>query len=663
MCGIAGILQLTPERRHLAPAIRSMTTRMEHRGPDDEGYLLVDLEKNTYLPFYGDGTTPDSSGNRPDHPHIRSAYSQKAHLALGHRRLTIIDLSFNGHQPMSSKNGKCWLIFNGEIYNFKEIRSRLVKLGHRFESQSDTEVLLAAYMQWGMEAVEQFNGMFALAIYDSMEQSLYLARDRIGIKPLYYTRRNNCLIFASDIKTIIASGLYEPEPDMEGLWHNLSFSITPRPNTMFKDVFAVPQAHWLKIHLGAIRSGACKITTRRYWSIPIGVQEHNMTEAGAIEQLEEHLTRSIRYRLTADVEVGTFMSGGIDSTTVSAMASKLHPGINAFTLAFDKSVPEYDEADQAVETAKMHGMRHILEKVAPEKVLEHIPDMVRGYEEPFCTLAPNYLISQLISKHHIVVVLNGLGGDELFAGYSHYLDLNKWKWKKMAAHVFPSFMPHYSRYRRLKTIANYYADQYSNFHQFEKEKLFGQKTSFDSLTLPERLYAPADDEASFGDDIEALNYYDLISYIGNHHVYRIDQFTMRFSLEGRFPFLDHELIELAFRIPSRLKIRKNAENGDSLQKYVQKYVLRKVAEKYIAPACLKMPKRGFGLPVGRWMKGPLKELTQSSLEKLKKRDIFNPKEIDRLHESFKHADPLLYKKVWHLVMVELWFQAFIDSNI
>jgi asparagine synthase (glutamine-hydrolysing) len=648
MCGIAGILQMIPDSSRLTRAIQRMTLQMKRRGPDDEGYLLVDLEKNILQPYYGDDTPRETDGlqHGPACPHIDTAYSRKAHLAFGHRRLTIIDLSFNGHQPMSSKDGKSWLIFNGEIYNYKEIRGQLEQSGHIFSSRTDTEVLLTAYMEWGMEGLRKLNGMFALAIYDQREPALYLARDRIGIKPLYYTRQKDRFIFASDIKTIIASGLYTPELHSEGLWHNLSFSITPRPMTLFKDVYAVPPAHWLKIDLSTYR-----VTEHRYWQVPIGRQDRHMTEAEAVEQLEEHLTRSIQYRLIADVEVGTFMSGGIDSTTVSALAAKLHPGINAFTLAFGKSVPEYDEVDQAIETAKMHPMSHILERVNPDEVLPHIHDMVLGYEEPFCTLAPNYLISRCISGHGIVVVLNGLGGDELFAGYSHYLEVRKWKWKKLAAAFFPSSMAHYRRYRRLKTIGCFYADQFSNFLEHEKEKLFPTNAGYDSLTLMDRFYAPP--EGTFSDAIEALSYYDLISYIGNHHVYRIDQFTMRFSLEGRFPFLDHQLVELAFRIPSRFKIKKN----------LQKVVLRKVAEKYIAPACLQMPKRGFGLPVGRWMKEPLRQLTESSLQKLKKRDIFNHVEIDNLYDTFKQSSPQLYKKVWHLVMIELWFQKFIDRTV
>lgn len=660
MCGIAGIIKLDNEKEQLVPHIHRMTERMRHRGPDDEGYLLVDLDKPEVSTFFGDDTP--GGGKNLTAPgtaapgHIKDAYSSNSHLVFGHRRLKIIDLSYNGHQPMCDEKQRYWLIFNGEIYNYKEIRTRLEGHGHVFYSRTDTEVVLRAYIEWGETCLQYFNGMFAFAIYDRNKAEVFLARDRIGIKPLYYTRAQDRFIFASDIKTIIASGFYRPEVNWEGLWHNFSFNLAPRPMTAFHDVFALPQAHWLKIDL---RRPVLSTTPQRYWRIPVGRQDPRMTEDDAVQLLEEHLSRSIKYRLEADVEVGTFMSGGIDSTTISAMAASSHEGINAFTLAFEEEVPEYDELEQAIETARMHPMRHIIMKVKPEEVMDHITEMVQGYEEPICILSPNYLISKCIAQHGITVVLNGLGGDELFAGYTHYLDLGAWKWKRLVANLSPGFLlkKRQLRYRDIKTVGNYYADQFSNFLEGEKARLFLNRDHFNTLNVIDRLYLPWEEDDPkhfpFSDEVEALSYYDLMAYIGNHHVYRIDQFTMNFSLEGRFPFLDHELIEMAFRIPTRLKIKKKHPQ-------YQKYVLRKLAEKYIAPGCLQMPKKGFGLPTGRWMKNQLKEFTETCLSDLKKRDIFNNNEIDRWYEIFKNDTPLLYKKVWHLVMTELWLKEFID---
>lgn len=660
MCGIAGIIKLDNEKEPLLPHIHRMTERMRHRGPDDEGYLAVDLEKRKIHTFIGDDTPGDGANRtaaglaRPKH--VKSAYSLNTHLVLGHRRLKIIDLSYNGHQPMCDETQRFWLVFNGEIYNYKEIRSRLEDHGHTFFSKTDTEVVLRAYMQWHEDCLYYFNGMFAFAVYDCNNAEIFMARDRIGIKPLYYTRMQDRFIFASDIKTIISSGFYRPGVNWEGLWHNFSLNIAPRPMTAFRDVFALPQAHWLRIDL---RRPVMTSTPQRYWQIPIGSQDQRMSEDDAVQLLESHLSRSIKYRLEADVEVGTFMSGGIDSTTISAMSASQHKDINAFTLAFEEDVPEYDELDQAIETARMHPMRHIIMKVKPEEVIDNIREMVLGYEEPICILSPNYLISKCIAQHGITVVLNGLGGDELFAGYSHYLDLDAWKWKRLAARLSPGFLlkKRQLRYRKLNTVGNYYADQFSNFLEGEKARLFLIKNNFDTLTVIERLYMPRTDDNPmrfpFSDEVDALSYYDLMAYIGNHHVYRIDQFTMSFSLEGRFPFLDHELIEMAFRIPTRHKVKKNNPQ-------FQKYILRKLAEKYIAPGCLEMSKKGFGLPTGRWMKNQLKEFTETCLSDLKKRDIFDKTEIDRWYDTFKKGSPLLYKKVWHLVMTELWLREFID---
>lgn len=642
MCGIAGIIGLSRDKQLIAPNIHRMTMQMKHRGPDDEGYLLVDTGKREIEHYYGDDTPRGENGcGSLVRPHIKEAYSRRTNIAFGHRRLNIIDLTFGGHQPMTTADGGLTIIFNGEIYNYKAVQFALEREGHRFQTGCDTEVVLMAYKQWGSHCLQMFNGMFAFAVYDRFRQEVFIARDRIGIKPLYYTFQKDFIIFGSDIKTIIASGLYKPQVNWEGLWHNFSFSVSPRPMTAFKDVNALQPGHWMKIDLSNF-----KITRERYWNILTYSQDLKMTESDAVELLEEQLTRAIRYRLTADVEVGTFMSGGIDSTTISAIASRLHPGISSFTLAFKEPVPEYQELEQAKATARRHPLKHIIEIADPDLLLDHVGDMVLGYEEPICILSPNYILAQCIARHGITVVLNGLGGDELFAGYSHYRDVKYWRLKRFLANFTPQ---PWRRYRKMKNIDNFYVDQYAMITENDKRNLFTGK-QYDTTTILEKMYTT--DSTLFTDDIEALSYLDIMNYIGNHHVYRIDQFTMRFSLEGRFPFLDHELIELAFRIPSRHKINKSC----------QKCVLRKVAEKYIAPECLTMPKKGFGIPVGRWMKNQLKHLTETTLEQLKDRDIFNNRYIDFLYEDFKQKSPVHYKKVWHLVMTELWFQYFIDGK-
>jgi asparagine synthase (glutamine-hydrolysing) len=651
MCGIAGIFALDGQEHRVTQALHCMSNKMKKRGPDDEGYLLAWFSDRKAIDFRGDDTVLSDESFLVPHLHVQNAYSTPCHVALAHRRLSIIDLSPAGHQPMRSDDGRYWIVYNGEIYNFQEVAQELASLGVCFRGHSDTEVILYAYRQWGAVALQKFNGMFALAIWDNREQELFCARDRIGIKPFYYTIQGGLFIFASDIKTIIASGLYHPEVSLEGLYHNLSFGVAPRPLTAFKDVYALEQAHWLRIEATG------QMTKQRYWQLPVGTQDHSMSEADAVALLEEHLHDAVKRQLIADVPVGTFMSGGIDSTTISAIAAQHHPGIQAFTLAFDPEIVELDELAQAQATAAMYPMQHIIRTVKASDILDHIQELVLCHEEPYYAISPNYLISQLVADHRVKVILNGLGGDELFGGYTYYRWPQRWQLLRRLT-LFTGLLSKLGpQWERLHTVASvesadrlhsalfaYQAEQ-SKQHLFQDPAV----QDFNSIEYLHQLYVGNGTE--FCDAIEALCYMDLISYIGNHHVYRVDQFTMEFSIEGRFPLLDHKLIEAAFHIPSRFKVHGNT----------QKYVLRRVAEKLIHPSCLQMKKKGFSLPMDRWMRGSLQPLVHKKLTQLMQRDIFAPAEIRRRWEAFE-THSRSYYSLWHLVMVELWFETFLDGQ-
>ena len=643
MCGIAGIISLRGEKTLQAICLHKMTEQMKNRGPDDEGYVLIDTETGQIKSYFGDSTSIKNKHIKRVQSntdlHVSSTYNLKSNIALGHRRLSIVDLSFHGHQPMSDSTGRFWIVYNGEIYNYKEIRQKLINLGHNFIGCSDTEVLLHSFMEWGIACLHKFNGMFAFAIYDNHTKEIFFARDRIGIKPFYYTIQDGQFIFASDIKTIIASGLYKAEIDWEGLWHNLSLGVAPRPITTFKDVYSLEQAHWMKLDMYG------KIAKERYWDIPIGAQDFTMSEGDAIELLEQELIKSVKYRLIADVDVGTFMSGGIDSTLISAIASTLHPGIKAFTLGFDKSLSEFNEVDQASETAKMQKMEHIIKIVNPEDIISNIDDIVLIHEEPYYAISPNYTISKFVSENNIKVVLNGIGGDELFAGYSYYNKrLNIWK-KAKKINLLLKLLPYglngklntLKDFSNINKIVDFYLYHHSNFKEGEKRILFKSINKFNTSETFNDLYDVGD--KVFTDDIEMISYCDIMSYIGNHHVYRVDQFTMNFSIEGRFPFLDHNLIQAAFKIPSKYKIKEGK----------QKYILKKVAEKYIAKSCLNMGKRGFSFPLKHWMESnhKLRELTKKSISVLKSKEFFKL--------GSKNLS-LNYQQIWHLVMVELWIE-------
>jgi len=649
MCGIAGILSFN----NSVPFqnIKIMTQAMRHRGPDDEGFAFFNSKNHKYNIFGGVDTpinvfksslsfTPNNQfgGNLPP----------DTILAFGHRRLSIIDLSPAGHQPMCTKDGRYWIVYNGEIYNFKEIRSEISKHGENFVSNTDTEVILKAYRLWGSECLKKFNGMWAFVIWDNKKKVLFCSRDRIGIKPFYYYLTNDFFLFASDIKTLIASNIYKPEPNWEGVYHAMSLQCAPRPMTCFKGVKALEQAHWMTIDLRK------SIQKERYWRIPVGEIDCNKTEDQWKDELEYTLRQAVKRRLVADVPVGTFMSGGIDSTTVSAIAATLHPGIKAFTLGHAKDAAELDELPQASATASMYDMEHIFEKSNSNEVLEHLDEIVNCYEEPFPSLGPIYFISSLVNKYNTTVVLNGLGPDEMFCGYGRERWLQLWKKVSFLRKAFRSMLQkgNIGKLNRIlgsRDIIDYYINVFSPFTDQEKRSLFSDDIAkgWDTYTLFKEVYRLK--QFDFSGDIEALTYLDILNYIGNHHVYRIDQFTMHFSLESRFPFLDHELIELSCKMPASIKVI----NG------VGKSIMRHVAGKYIDSSCLSMTKKGFVMPMDQWMRTKIGPLIEDKLVALKTRGIFENAKLDILSTRFnKYND--FYLKLWLPVSIELWLEAFFD---
>lgn len=637
MCGIAGIYALGTESLSGFESVHKMAQAMHHRGPDGEGYFRA-YKNNQSGQFIARAS--------------QSEYEKKADLFLAHKRLSILDLTNAGQQPMPTDDRRFWISYNGELYNYLALAEELKSNGVHITTHSDTEVLLKAYQLWGVEALTKFNGMFAFVIWDDVEKTLFCARDRVGIKPFYYTIQNNYFLFASDIKTIIASGLYTAQVNLEGLYHAMSYGVAPRPMTSFKGIYALPQAHWLLIKPNG------ELLKQRYWNIPINTQNHNLSEQDAVDLLDEKLRSAVKRRLVSDVPVGTFMSGGVDSTLISAMAAQEHPGIKAFTLGYEGYASEFDEVPQARATASMYNLEHIVQTIKAESILNYIEDNIRNYEEPYYSLSPNYLISRLVNSHDVTVVLNGLGGDELFAGYRHSYWANRQTMMRAVAPLFKLIKNHKELYSRIsdlsmaKTPDRYYSILFTIMSEGIKQKLFSSADTaqFNTYETLHDLYVGSD--IKFSDNIEAMCYMDLMHYIGNHHVYRVDQFTMAFSIEGRFPFLDHEVIETSFSIPSKYKIK----NG------TQKYVLRKVAEKYIAADCLSMKKKGFSLPMSHWIKNNLADYTENQLQSLAKRDIFNPKVIWDIWAKFNRGQ-LDSRYVWQLVSVEGWLNMFFDNPL
>ena len=652
MCGIAGILSFN-HHRTATDAIQLMTRAMRHRGPDDEGYLAIHDSGNG-LTVYGGDDTPETvfQSNTAYSPTRESSRKipEETYLMLGHRRLSIIDLSPAGHQPMCTEDERYWIVYNGEIYNFRAIRDELVSLGVAFNSNSDTEVVLKAFRQWGADSLNRFNGMWAFAIWDRRKKKLFCSRDRIGIKPFYYHVCDKYLIFASDIKTLIASKLYSAAPDWEGVYHAMSYQCAPRPMTCFNGVKALSQGHWMAVDLTG------HIETKSYWRMPYGNIDHERTETQWIEALDNALNRSVERRLVSDVPVGTYMSGGIDSTTLSVIAAQKHNGIKAFTLSFGERYRDADELPQAKATAAMWPMRHIWKEVNPEIVLSEIDNIVNCYEEPSLSLGPIYVISQLAIENQVPVVLSGIGPDELFGGYGLHSYLSLWRWLKPFRRILSissglnDTIQKVSRLADCADIFEYYVNTISIFSEKEKKELFilPEAKSWNSFEILKKQYQL--EGKKFSSNLEALSYLDMINYIGNHHLYRGDQFSMHFSIECRYPYLDHEYIELACRVPDRYRVK----NGKG------KYIQRRISERYIHPSCLNMKKKGFSFPLNYWMKHQIKELVLEKIERLKKRDIFNSSNIDRIMKNF-YGKGMNANKLWFLVSTELWLEKLIDS--
>jgi len=656
MCGIAGVLYFG-RREGPMDGVGRMSDAMRARGPDDEGFAFFDAAGGPPR-ILGGPDTPESA-LRSDHaycPRERIAAGARtgrtAKLGLGHRRLSIIDLSPGGHQPMSTPDGRYWLVYNGEIYNFAEIREDLAATSGPFRTSCDSEVLLRAYAEYGPRCLERFNGMFAFAIWDREERTLFCARDRIGIKPFYYYRGDGYLVFASELPALVDSGLYPPEVNEEGLYHGMSLLIAPRPITAFRGVYALEPAHWMVV------TDEGSIKRERYWAVPTGPVDAQRSPESCIEELDSLVDRAVRRRLIADVEVGTFMSGGVDSTLVSALAAKHQPGIKAFTLS-SRLQPEIDELPQARATAAMWPMTHVVRETASDYRIALERALTRVYIEPFSGLSPNFIVSRLAAESSVVAVLNGTGPDEIFAGYRRFDTLPRWR-RLQQLGALPQLLPAVGPLARLgdlarcDTIADHFLHAFGLFGTAHKRSLLhpdflAEVDEPETARVLDRLYM--DSAGEFVDDVQASCYLELVHYVGNHFTNRMDPIMMHFSLEGRFPFLDHEVVEFAMRLPSRFKIR----DGE------RKWALRRVAARYIHPSCLEMKKKGFGLPLQKWVEGPLRGFIREKLTALAETGIFRAEAVLAMRDGTIRPRPNP-RQLWYLVSTQLWLETFFGAG-
>jgi asparagine synthase (glutamine-hydrolysing) len=627
MCGIAGFVESSASAPLLDAAAREdllqrMCDVIRHRGPDDQG-MLVD-----------DG------------------------VALGMRRLSIIDLS-TGHQPIHNEDRTIWVVFNGEIYNFRELRHQLAAAGHRFYTASDTEAIVHAYEEWGAAAVERLRGMFALAIWDARSRRLLIARDRIGIKPLHYAEVNGRLYFGSEIKSLLEAPGLRRDLDVAALDHYLSFLYTPRDGSIFKNISKLPPAHLLIWSDG-------QATVQRYWQLPAD-ENYTESEDGAVRDLRTVLSDAVRSHLVSDVPIGAFLSGGIDSSlVVGLMAHTSGARVKTFSIGFDE--PEFDEIQHARRVAQHFGTDHHEFVVKPDAI-GILDRLISHFDEPFAdsSAIPTWYVSEM-ARRHVTVVLSGDGGDELFGGYDRYLpharvaafDRYSPRALRRAAAMAAARLPHGVRGRNFlrhvgRDAQGRYIDSIRFFAADEKPALLTSDVS--------RLLNGADSERLLARHFERytrlpwpsqMMRFDAETYLPEDVLTKVDRMSMAHSIESRVPLLDNEVIRFACSLPASLKIR----NGR------RKHILKEVAATFLPADILNRRKQGFGVPLGVWFRGNLRELFADTLLSAAalQRGYFEPTFVRRLVEDHLSGRRDHTLRLWQLVVFERWHHRYIDRH-
>ncbi len=633
MCGICGIVDYRKDNIVEEKTINNMCRELKHRGPDDEGVYL--------------------SNGAPS-------------VGLGHRRLSIIDLSEAGHQPMRNEDGSVWLVFNGEIYNYRYLRDELKKQGHIFKSDSDTEVMIHLYETYGEECISRLRGMFAFAVWDEKKKTLLLGRDRVGKKPLLYYRSGNTFCFASEFSSILASGLIDKQTDLKAVNYYLTLGYIPAPFSIYKGVFKLPPAHMLILKDGDIR-------LKRYWRLDYS-GKIKISEQEASEEVLRLLKEAVKIRLYSDVPLGAFLSGGIDSSTVVGLMSQVSDSrVKTFSIGFEES--DYSELKYAKAIAERFGTEHH-EFIVKPNAIEILPMLVERYGEPYAdsSCIPTYYVSRE-TKRFVTVALNGDGGDEAFGGYERYqammvsenLQRLPGYLRRITgrlAGILPDSVNQKDTFRRLKRFfgsaelprAERYLRWVGILGEIRPDDLYSEELlkvarSANSLSIIEQYLTGPNKP----DLLDSLLLTDTLTYLPDDLLVKVDIASMANSLEARSPFLDHELIEFAAKLPSDFKIRG----------FTKKYILRKAVKGLLPKENICRRKMGFGVPVGQWFRGELKAflretvLSDSSL----KRGYFRPDAIRKIVEDHISGKKDYTFQLWAILMLELWHKKFMDSGI
>ncbi|TZF93170.1 asparagine synthase (glutamine-hydrolyzing) [Chryseobacterium panacisoli] len=632
MCGISGYYSF--HKSISSTNILEMNQAIKHRGPDDEGFWLYDHDQG--ISFSGNDSTPKIK----EQFSVLQEISSK--IALGFRRLSIIDLSEKGHQPMFSENEQIIITFNGEIYNFKKLRKELESLGHSFRSNSDTEVILKGYLEWGNSIFAKLDGMFAICIADLTTKKIILARDRVGMKPLFYYRSEEALVWASEIKALLKNEFVKPEINWNGVYTNFLFQTTLAPQTCFQNILSLEPASFMTIDLADQ-----KITKEKFWTLP-SPSVKNVSEEEAVRKVDELLSESISEQLYADVPVALMMSGGIDSTLIASKSKPFNPDINTYTISYPFSEEEVKNASLA---ARHFGVLHDIKEVSDDEALDQLKENIQHFEEPYSSFEVLINAAKYAHDKDFKVVLSGNGADELFAGYSHTLKLNRWLLMRNFNFVRPFI---FTKDKFSQRVKNYFS-QDNMFDFFRQSQISMMPLEAKALIQP-GIYAKIDLRLSKYHASEAKNYcgyfeYDMKYSLSSHHVFRDDLSAMKYSVEFRYPYLSNSLINYVASLPEHIRF-----NGIK-----NKPLLRKTAEKYLPESVLNMPKKGFSFPVYYFIKNEkrVRDFIAENLNSLKKRNFFNTAVIDDWWNHQEHEYD--WVKIWQLVTFELWYQKYFEK--
>ncbi|WP_126652704.1 asparagine synthase (glutamine-hydrolyzing) [Chryseobacterium aureum] len=632
MCGISGYYSF--HKSISSTNILEMNQAIKHRGPDDEGFWMDNNDRGAS--FSGDDSTQKI---KKQFPVLQEEYSN---IALGFRRLSIVDLSEKGHQPMLSENKEMIITFNGEIYNFKKLRKELESLGHSFHSTSDTEVILKGYQEWGQSAFSKLDGMFAICIVDLIRQKLILARDRIGMKPLFYHQSSEGIVWASEIKALLKHEFVKPEINWNGVYTNFLFQTTLAPQTCFQHIFSLEPASIMTIDLKDDQ-----VTKEKFWNLP-SPSAKNIAENEAVRKIDELLSESISEQLYADVPVAIMMSGGIDSTLIASKSKSFNADVNTYTVSYPFSEEEVKNASLA---ARHFGVPHEIKEIRDEEALERLKENIQHFEEPYSSFEVLINAAKYAHDRGYKVILSGNGADELFAGYSHTLKLKKWLLMRNFNFMSPLI---FTKDKFSQRVKNYFS-QNSMFDFFRQSQVNMMPLEVKALMHPD-IYSAIETNLSEYHLSETPNYsgyfeYDMKYSLSSHHVFRDDLSAMKYSVEFRYPYLSNRLIDYVAALPENIRF-----NGMQ-----NKPLLRKAAVRHLPGEILNMPKKGFSFPVSYFIKNDkkIRDFITETLESLKKRNFFNASVMDEWWNHQEHEYD--WVKIWQLVTFELWYQKYFEK--